>query len=98
MTDFTIEIVQQCESLNPYHKGHVGGYSQYLDHEGEVACTCKAYQFSKSKVKTCKHIKQFREEQCGWHGMYDEVQTPEQESAKICPRCGGSTEYVRVAV
>jgi hypothetical protein len=43
----------------------------------------------------CKHIKEAEKKICGWHEMWsDEKQTIKG----ICPRCGGETEYVRVAV
>jgi len=88
MPDFTIEIFQQCVPKSY----DIGGYRQQFDPEYGYTCSCKGYQFHHH----CKHVAQI--EHCGWHGAYDEPQTPEQEANMKCPRCGGETEYVRVAV
>jgi hypothetical protein len=43
-------------------------------------------------------VQEAEENQCTWHGAYDESQTEKQAHDQICPRCGGPTEYVRVGV
>ena len=89
MPDFTIEIHQQCVA-----KTHnIDGYWQSFDPMYGYVCSCKGYQFH----KPCKHVEAI--EHCGWHSVYDEEkQTETQEANKICPRCGGNTEYVKVTV
>ena len=93
MPDLSIVYVQMCSDLDPHKHWTIGGYQQYL-HVGEIACTCKGYHFR----KTCKHVKQLQEEQCTWHGLFDELQTEEQEENHTCPRCGKKTVTVRCGV
>ena len=94
MPDLTIELHEMCESLSRVKTYHISKYEQTLYHGAQMddTCTCPAYTYSKSK--TCKHLKQAYEQECGWHGAYDEP----QETPGICPRCGGPTIVVRVAV
>lgn len=93
MPDLTIEVYQMCSDLYEHKHWTVGGYQQYFL-MGELHCTCKGFHFR----GTCKHVKEVEQKRCTWHGAYDEPQTEEQEKNKICPVCGGPTEYVRVAV
>jgi hypothetical protein len=98
MPDMTIEYMQMCDSMIAV--AHVGGYEQtnLFSETGQPRCTCKAYQFAK-EPKTCKHIHQAIYEACAWHQQYsDEVQTEEQRENHICPKCGGATQVIRVAV
>ena len=91
MPDLTLETTQVCQQLEPYkHYWHIRDYDQYLDHTYMLNCTCKGFQVR----RTCKHVRELEETRCTWHGMYDEAQTTD----KVCPRCGGPTMYVRVAV
>ena len=97
MPDLTIEIMAMCSSLERQTIYHIGEYTQTLYHGTQMddECTCPAYKFAKKDNKTCKHLKQAYEQECGWHQQYsEETQTEEGK----CPRCGGSTVYVRVAV
>jgi predicted RNA-binding Zn-ribbon protein involved in translation (DUF1610 family) len=91
--------MQQCAQMNQ-HTFTVHGYTQtgmFSEHM-QPHCTCPAYKFSKGE-KTCKHIAQVYEQTCNWHQNYsDEVQTEEQNAQHKCPRCGGETVVVRVAV
>jgi len=59
-----------------------------VDHD--FSCDCPAYQYGKGKY--CKHIKQVKDEHCGWHEQFD---GDEAKNGK-CPRCGG--EAVRIMV
>jgi hypothetical protein len=104
MPDFTIETRSQCRSLSVHH-ANVGGYEQSGLHDERCwpTCTCPAYKFSKRTINFggqtvpphCKHIREAEEKACGWHEMF----SPERQAQKgVCPRCGGETEYVRVAV
>jgi hypothetical protein len=89
MPDLTLETYAMCVQLEPYrHFWNVGGYSQTINHEFELECTCKGYQFRGK----CKHLAEV--DQCTWHGAYDE----EQIEKGVCPRCGGPTTYVQVGV
>jgi hypothetical protein len=55
---------------------------------GQVTCDCPGFRFR----GTCHHT-EFTEDKCGWveGGEGAEVQTKEQCSGCICPRCGSST-------
>jgi hypothetical protein len=68
-------------------------------------CDCPAYKFAKRTVpfgplmfpRPCRHILQAERSVCSWHQLYGERQSDEQQRARICPRCGGPTVFVRVA-
>lgn len=91
--ELTIEIMAQCKSCSSY-SSEIGGYKQIITNRFLPQCTCKAFYYSKHP-KNCKHLKEAREKQCGWHQQFsDEVQTKKG----ICPRCGEETEYVKVGV
>lgn len=102
MPDFNIVIMQQCR---PVRHASVGGYEQdgLCDERTWPGCTCPAYKLGKRKInfggrmvpKECKHIKQAQESACGWHEQFSDER---QSKAGTCPRCGGETEPVRVAV
>ena len=94
MPDLTIEIFEMCASLDRVVEYNINGYTQTIYH-GQMMydhCTCPAYKFSKSR--NCKHLKAAHEQECGWHGAYDE----EQNEKGVCPRCGSPTVMVRVGV
>ena len=97
MPDFTIEIMQQCQSLDPHqHPGWtVGGYRRSISPVTyEIECTCKGYQFRHK----CKHAAEVERNRCTWHQNYGAAQTDEQAESMTCPECGGPTMYVKVAV
>ena len=96
MPDLTIEIVPACASFDYPIEFKIGDYTQMLYHgQGPDTCTCKAYKFSKGPTKSCKHLEEAYTKECGWHSVYSsEIQMKEG----ICPRCGGPTISVRVAV
>ena len=94
MTDFTIEVHQICRDASEKAMWSVGNYQQWVQN-AEIHCSCKGFKFR----KTCKHLNEIEKEtRCDWYGFLDEVQTEEQEKNQICPRCGGPTEFIRVAV
>ena len=91
MPDLTIEYTEVCEQLEPYqHHWHVGKYEQVVEHDYELSCTCLGFKYRND----CKHVKEVEQNRCTWHGHYDE----EQKTPGICPRCGGKTVAVGVAV
>jgi hypothetical protein len=61
----------------------------------EVVCECEGYQFRGH----CSHQDEALERVCLWHELDGpETQTDEQRQAKICPRCGGPTEWIMETV
>lgn len=104
MPDFTLETYAQCKSAS-FFMAEVGGYEQTLGGERHWPyCTCPAFKFRKTGStrfggrqvpKPCKHIVEAEKLRCGWHEAHsDEVQTEKG----VCPRCGGPTEYIQMAV
>lgn len=89
MPDLTIEIHAMCAQLENHYRKIKDYDLEYTGYEG-WGCSCPGFKYRHD----CKHVKQAREEQCTWHGAYDEPQ--EQEG--VCPRCGGPTVYVKVGV
>lgn len=77
-----------------------------FDERTYPGCSCPAYTYAKRTVQfgslwmpeVCKHIRRAQTGVCGWHEQYGETQTPDEQRARICPRCGGSTVNVRVGV
>jgi len=95
MPDLTIEVYPMCASLSREVQYQIGGYVQTLYHgvyQMNDHCTCPAHKYHRNKV--CKHLQEAYNQECGWHGAYDEPQIEDG----VCPRCGGPTEYVRVGV
>jgi len=104
-----IVYMQMCTSIDGPMSKDVGGYLQagLFSERDWPTCSCPAYKYSKATINfggcmvkpECKHIKQAQESVCGWHQQYSsEIQNHEQKEKNICPRCGGSTVDVRVAV
>jgi hypothetical protein len=96
MPDLTIEYKQQCESGNRGKVFDIRGYRQVVafDERTEATCSCPAFKFSKTFPKNCKHIEQAVKELCDYH---EQVDGPPDEKG-VCPKCGGPTITVRVAV
>lgn len=103
MSDLTLVLAQQCVS-NRSHSVDVpsdssgGSYTVVTgDERTEPFCTCKWFKFNKPEL--CKHIKRVAAKLCRWHAMYStEPQSEGDKEAMLCPACGGSTEWVQVAV
>jgi len=99
--------MQQCKQLGQA-TWHEGGYTQtgMGSERTWPQCTCSAYKFSKATesfgghpVKPpCKHIERVQQTRCSWHELYGVAQTVYQSTKRVCPECGGSTEWVSVAV
>jgi len=108
MPDLTIEMMQQCRSLEE-RVTTVGGYVQtgMFSERAWPECTCPAYKFAKRTINfsgrmvapACKHIKQGQKENCNWHQLVgDPPQTEKQKKNMECPKCKGETVWVRVGV
>lgn len=103
MPEFTIELHQQCSSMEQ-HNFKEGGYEQSdLFYERRYPiCTCPAYKFGKRVINfggrmypvECKHILRVQETTCTWHSAFGRS----QEKDGVCPECGKETVVVRFAV
>ena len=60
----------------------------------EWSCTCPAFEFSRAEPKTCKHIRQAEQGQCGWTEQSGEEIDPARGG---CPRCGGEVRWYQTA-
>lgn len=106
--DFNTISAQMCKSMDGPLTTNVGGYEQrhMFSERHWPTCTCPGYRFSKRtidfggrKVKPeCIHIIRAQHLVCGWHQLFHETQTERQKEGRICPRCGGPTVVVQVAV
>jgi predicted SprT family Zn-dependent metalloprotease len=56
--------------------------------------------FTYETAQMCEDMRyEWSVHECTWHSLYsDEVQTDEEKENYICPRCGGKTVDVMVAV
>ncbi len=99
-----VEVMQECASISGPLTTHAGEYDQtdMFSERHWPQCSCPAFKFTRATVMfggilskpPCKHILQSELEVCGWH----EQLHGSPEEAGTCPRCGGPTNYVRVAV
>lgn len=104
MPDFTFVMMEMCKSINGPKSMSINGYEQHglFSERHYPTCSCPAYKFGKRVVdfggwmfpNPCKHIRKAESRVCGWHEQYGEA----QEKSGICPRCGGPTVTVKVAV
>ena len=91
MPDLTLESFAICASLVPYHKQwSVGGYIQNVNHQYELECSCKGYQYR----KICKHVTELDQTRCTWNQF---IEGGEPVDGR-CPGCGGEIEYYMVGV
>lgn len=67
---------------------------QWYGPEGGASCDCPAYKYSGDK-RDCKHIAKAFKSGCFWHQQWSDEKL---EKSGTCPRCGGETIFVRVAV
>ena len=103
MPDFIIQYNQVCAS-NLYWSKKVKGskgevYEVYFGDHGfgslDWSCSCPAYKYRR---KDCKHILAAQKDKCDWG---KEAFCGNQTKANIdntCPKCGGETEVIKVAV
>ena len=97
MPDLTTVAMSMCKSIDGPKSYDVRGYEQHglFSEQSLPFCSCPAYKFSLDYPKSCKHLRQIAEDECGWHQQYcKEI----QETDHVCPRCGGETISVLVAV
>lgn len=97
MGDMTIVYSQQCKSLSQTHfMTEDGRYTIFRSSAYEWVCSCPAWKYN--ATRPCKHIKALKV--CGWHREYDgdPPQNQHQRLNYICPRCGGETETIKIAI
>ena len=64
-----------------------------VENPEEGICECEGFNFR----GTCKHLAIAAENVCGWNELLGpEEQAGDQRRNKICPRCGGETEWVTI--
>ena len=82
--------MQICESINGPKSFNIRGYTQkdLFNNNLIASCSCKAYEFTKVRPRTCKHIKYAYADTCGWR---DDITHVSQTQAGICPQCEGPT-------
>lgn len=91
MPDLTLESYAVCQSLIPYRKQwSVGGYTQNLNRQYELECSCRGYQYR----KICKHVQELNQTMCTWSQF---MHGGEPVNGR-CPGCGGEIEYQKVGV
>jgi uncharacterized Zn finger protein len=100
MPDLDIKYVQVCsETLKTAKVLSSKGDKHYevtasLDEQSD-RCTCPGFGYRRK----CRHVDELRSTICGWDEQHsDEVQTPQQEMEGVCPKCGGETTVIKVAV
>jgi hypothetical protein len=67
----------------------------------KYSCDCRSYKFDSGTDENghCKHIRQVRDERCGWSQQMDGGKPRENgDGERECPQCGGDAHAVRVAV
>jgi hypothetical protein len=104
-----IVLMEMCKSIDGpmtiEWKGNTDTYTIHnlFSERHYPTCTCPAYHFGKRVVnfggrmvpEICRHIEEAQDSVCGWHNQY----SPEPlETTGVCPRCGGPTVVVGVAV
>jgi len=93
--DLDIVTMQQCAQLGVQNHVVNGHHVTLLGPQGEPYCDCTGFKFSRRPVKTCVHVQTVRSTQCTWHQQHSDEPIVTEG---VCPRCGGPTQYVRVAV
>lgn len=69
-------------------------------------CTCKAFEFSKTDPKSCKHCDLVFKKGCFYNPQWYDggtrelkpVEWPADGNSPRCPKCGGPTIVVKIAV
>ena len=99
-----VEAVRWCQG-NEYYltsvRGSTGiqyGVSYGVTFDGPYShgwtCACKAFEFGKGKH--CKHIKQVENTRCTYG--FEAVMGSPTEMGKVCPKCGGPTSVIKIAL
>lgn len=105
MPDLTIEYNRVCSSNIQWSKQVIGSkgeiYEVYFGDHGfgslDWSCSCPAYQYGKGKA--CKHILAAQKEKCDWNYMGTYTGSSAQANPDgTCPKCGGETQVIKVAV
>ena len=100
MPDLTIQNMEMCQDLDngmwtvPSSSSPSEAYVVFFM-SGMWHFECSAFKFSRHTPRTCKHIKQKQEEMCDWH---PQGTGPAQKKKGVCPKCGGPTIPIQVAV
>lgn len=91
MPDFTVVTSEQCAQTEVTVGGGKYTVSNLFSERSQPRCSCPGFTYR----GTCKHLAEAQEKACGWHAMW----SPEgQEEPGKCPKCGGPTTVVQVAV
>jgi hypothetical protein len=104
MFDMNIEYFRTCAANVRWTKSVTGSKGDiYEVHYGETphgpyaygwTCTCYAGQHGKE----CKHVKACKAEKCEWNWEAFMGSSAKCNPDNTCPKCGGPTEVIKVAV
>lgn len=107
--DYVLMNVQQCRSAEGWQPIRIRSssdpdktYTVFVNpwHDPDTyVCQCEGYTYR----GYCRHQLEAHEELCSWRTvidgkLVDDEQTSQQRLAKICPRCGGPTQWVTEVV
>jgi hypothetical protein len=103
MPDMTLVAMAYCigkRTCGPFEVPSSNGKSTYTvtvtPGTWERHCTCKAFEFSKERFPTCKHIERVENAAgliCGWSEHWGGPINKDGE----CPKCGGEVTYYLTA-
>ena len=101
MAELGVEPMARCvgaQTVGPFVVNSSTGDSVYSVRfdpvTGEGNCSCPAWRYSRKEPATCKHIEAVdATERCAWAAHLGGG----QQTERVCPVCGGPTEYMLVA-